>query len=204
MIINRSLVNSAYLAVLLIQFPLVDFTSRSTYITYSSFTPGSRVSLGYIRLSCSTLGRHLSLLSCRLGKASAVLLCSSIILILELLPSHCRALSRSLSVDFGPLLWNLSITYSSCVCLLLFGGRSLLNLAEISDSPVVHVPTTWAFREYILEVALRSFGPWNLLKVQCDQGVVTGQGLDSQGTACWPISSWRSFSHVVALCHAGT
>jgi hypothetical protein len=133
MIINRSLVNSTYLAVLLIQFPLVNFTSCRTYITYSSFPPGSRVSLGYIRLPCSTLGRHLSLLSCRLGKASAVLLCSSILLILELSPSHCHALSRSLSVDFSPLLWNLSITYSSCVCLLLFGRRSLLQ----SHSPVL-------------------------------------------------------------------
>jgi hypothetical protein len=104
MIINRSLVNSAYLMVLLIQFPLMDFTSCSIYITYSSFTPGSRVSLGYIRLSCSTLGQHLSLLSCCLGKASAVFSVVHFILILELSPSNCHTLTGSLSVDFGPLL----------------------------------------------------------------------------------------------------
>jgi hypothetical protein len=104
MITNRSLVNSAYLAVLLIQFPLVDFTSHSTYFTYSSFTSGSRVSLGYIRLICNTLGRHLNLLSCRLGKASAVSFVVHFILILELSPSNCPALTRSLSVDSGPLL----------------------------------------------------------------------------------------------------
>jgi hypothetical protein len=104
MITNRSLVNSAYLAVLLIQFPLVDFTSRSTYITYSLFTPESRVSLRYIRLPCSTLGWHLSLLSCCLDKASAVFSVVHFILILELSPSNCHALIRSLSVDFGLLL----------------------------------------------------------------------------------------------------
>jgi hypothetical protein len=130
MITNQSLVNSAYLAGLLIMFPLVDYFSCSTYYTYSSFIPGSRVSLGYIRLLCSTLGRHLNLLSCRLGKASAVFFVVHLILILELSPSHCRALSRSLSIDFDPLLGNLSIIYSSCVCLLLFGGRSLLQRGQ--------------------------------------------------------------------------
>jgi hypothetical protein len=39
------------------------------YFTYSLFTPGSRVSLGYMRFLCSTLGWHLSLLSCCLSKA---------------------------------------------------------------------------------------------------------------------------------------
>jgi hypothetical protein len=91
-ITNRSLVNSAYLAVLLIQFPLVDIPSCSSYFTYSSFTPGPRVSLEYIRLLCSTLGQHLSLLSCCLGKALLLYL-DSLILIPELLSSNCHMLT---------------------------------------------------------------------------------------------------------------
>jgi hypothetical protein len=44
-------------------------------------------------------------------------------------------LLRSLGVDFGPPLINLGIIFIS-VCLLLFGGRSLLQTYPVVDVPM--------------------------------------------------------------------